>query len=208
MNKLPKEKRDKLILTILGAAGVAGILYTFVLGAQRDRLATLQAQILSVREKLSKAERLNRNGDGIELSLNQNRALIDVREESMAPQGQYYYWFLKLLDQFRHESRFETSFIVDITQPEFIEAGLLPQFPYKAASFGVRLNGHYQDIGKFVADLENRFPYFRVQNVRMSPQNAGIMTGPGTQLASGEAETDGQLIAEVRVIALIKPGTT
>src|SRR5687768_18541927 len=86
----------------------------------------------------------------------------------MAPQGQYYYWFLKLVDQFRKDEKLDNGFIVDITMPEFIEAGLLPKFPYKAASFGLRVNGQFHDIGRFIASLENTFPYFRVQNIKMT----------------------------------------
>jgi len=209
MNKLSKDKRDKLILICMGAVGLAGILYTFVLGAQKERLLTLNSQITSAREKLSKAERLLRSADGVELNLAENKRYVEKQQEDMAPQGQYYYWFLKHLDQFRQERKLETSFIVDITQPDFIEAGLLPKFPYEAASFGVRLHGRFHEIGSFVAELENRFPFFRVANLRMAPVGAGIIsTPPGQQFEAAAGQTGRQLIAELRVVTLIKPGNT
>src|SRR5262245_40730828 len=119
MNKLSKDKRDKLILTALLFIGMAGVLYTFVIGAQKDRLATLGKQILIMRDKLSKAERLVKSAPMIEADMKESQKRLDVRQEQMAPQGQYYYWFLKLMDQFREQEKLNPNFIIDITQPEF-----------------------------------------------------------------------------------------
>ena len=207
MNKISKEKRDKLILVCIGIIAVLGVLYTFVLGGQNDRLARTRTQITGVQSKLSKAETSLRSAELIEASLAENKKAVHARQENMAPQGQYYYWFLKLIDQFRKDEKLDTGFILDITQPEFEEAGLLPKFPYKAASFGLRVNGQYHEIGRFVADLENTFPYFRVQNFRVSPQAAGALN-PGERNAPAlSATTEGKLVAELRVVTLIKPGT-
>jgi hypothetical protein len=203
VNKLSKDKRDKLVLTCLGILGVLGVLYTFVLGAQKDTLNTLENQISSTGAKLAKAEALVRGAGTIETRLVQSKTLLEAKQENMAPQGQYYYWFLQLLDLFRKKEGFETNFILDLTQPEFTEVGLLPKFPYKAASFGVRLNGRFQEVGRFIADIENTYPYFRVQNIRLVPQG----TLPGS-LSSQNAETDDKLTVEIRIVTLIKPGTT
>ena len=215
MNKLSKEKREKLILVCIGITAVLGVLYTFVLGAQKDSLATLESKITGAQSKLAKAEASLRAADTIEATLNENKKQVDVRQEKMAPQGQYYYWFLKLVDQFRKDEKLDSGFIVDITMPEFVDAGLLPKFPYKAASFGLRLNGQFHEIGKFVAALENTFPYFRVQNIKLSPNKtqpafpgaqAGVPISPLTSpMEPLVPET--KLVAEVKIITLIKPGT-
>jgi hypothetical protein len=206
--KLSKEKRDKLILICLTFVGIAGILYTFVLGAQKDRLGVLNKQLLTAKDKLGKADRLVKSKPVIEADLQATQKVLDERHGRMAPSGQYYYWFLKLMDQFREQERLHPAFIIDITQPEFIEAGLVPNFPYKAASFGLRLNGQYQDIGRFIADLENAFPYFRVQNLKVVPHGAAM---PGTASARQAAYTpvnEAALVVEVRVVTLIRGGTT
>lgn len=210
MNKISKDKRDKVVLSVLVFVGLAGLLYTFVLGAQKDQLAAIHKQAVTIKDKLSKAERLVRSAPVIEAALNENQKLIDGRQETMAPQGQYYYWFLKLMDQFREQEKLNPVFIIDITQPEFIEAGLYPNFPYKAASFGMRLNGQFHDVGRFIADLENTYPYFRVQSIKMSPQRGNLLSGAAV---SGLKETPGQgptenLVVEVRVVTLIRGGTT
>jgi Tfp pilus assembly protein PilO len=204
MNKLSKEKRDKLILVCILITAVLGALYTFVLGAQKDELATLQSQITGAKSKLDKAELLVRSGNTIEARLAESKKAIESRQEKMAPPGQYYYWFLKLIDQFRKDEKLDTGFIVDITQPEFVEGGLMPKFPYKAASFGLRLNGQYHDVGKFIASVENAYPYFRVHNIRIA-RFAGASGRQGTAKVDN---SEGKLTVELRIVALIKPGTT
>jgi Tfp pilus assembly protein PilO len=208
MNKLSKEKRDRLILICILIAGIVGGLYTFVLGAQKEELATLQTQITGAKSKVDKADVLVRSSATIEARLTEAKKLIDSRQEKMAPPGQYYYWFLKLIDQFRKDEKLDTSFIVDITQPEFVEGGLLPRFPYRAASFGLRLNGHFHDIGKFVAAVENAYPYFRVQNIRITPHGIGAAATKQPQPVAKLDNTEGKLTVELKIVTLIKPGTT
>jgi Tfp pilus assembly protein PilO len=211
MNKLSKEKRDKLILVCIAGVAVAGVLYTFVLGSQKNKLGAIQSQITGAQAKLAKAESALKAADVIEAQLAENKRLIDIKQENMAPQGQYYYWFFRFVDQFRKDEKLDSGFIVDITHPEFIEAGMLPKFPYKAASFGLRVNGEFRDVGRFIANLENAYPYFRVQNIRLAPAphnskpapvTIGSLTSP---LESLEPET--KLIAELKVVTLIKPGS-
>ena len=211
MNKLSKDKRDKLILVCIAAVAVAGVLYTFVLGSQKDKLGAIQSQITGAQSKLAKAEAALKSADVIEARLAENKKLIDVKQEKMAPQGQYYYWFLKLVDQFRKDEKLDSGFIVDITMPEFVDAGMLPKFPYKAAVFGLRVNGQFHDVGRFIANLENAFPYFRVQNIQLSPApktaNTPVPVAIGsltTPLEPPQPET--KLIAELKVVTLIKPG--
>ena len=209
MNKLSKEKRDKLILVCIGIIAILGFLYTFVLAAQKAELAKVGTKITSVKGKLHKAEALTRSAKIISSNLAEGATLIAVREESMAPQGQYYYWFLKLIDQFRKDEKLDTGFITDITQPEFVDAGLQPRFPYKAASFGLRLNGHYHDIGRFIASVENSFPYFRVEDLKITPAVAAAAAGAlGKQPLVPVENADEKLIVELRIVTLIRPGTT
>ena len=224
MNKLSKEKKERLILVVMGLCGTLGILYTFVIGSQKDELAALNSKLVAVQDKLSKAERMVRNAPTIQEDLTSARAELQQRQADMAPQGQYYYWFLKLLDGFRQEQGLEPNFIMDVTQPEFTTVGLLPKFPYNAGYFGVRVSGQYQEIGKFFADLENRFPYMRIQSVRLQPMTGEIsaaLQGATAQLGGGQAADQGaaavpattnpqgqkKIIAEFKIVTLFNPGT-
>ena len=213
MNKLSKEKRDKLILICIGAIAVVGVLYTFVLGAQKTKLNGIQSQITGAQSKLAKAEAALKSANVIEERLTENKKLVDVRQEKMAPQGQYYYWFLKLVDQYRKDEKLDSGFIVDITMPEFVEAGLLPKFPYKAAVFGLRVNGQFHDVGRFIANLENSFPYFRVQNIRLFPSPATVTppapgaTIPALSVPLEPPQPETKLVGELKIVTLIKPGS-
>lgn len=221
MNKLSKEKKERLILVLMAVCGLLGVLYTFVVGGQKDELAALNGKMAAVQDKLAKAERLVRNADTINAELAKMKSELQARQEYMAPQGQYYYWILKLLDGFRQELRLDANFIMDVTQPETGSVGLLPKFPYNAGFFGVRVNGQFQEIGRFFAELENRFPYMRIQSVRLQPftgDNAPIAQGLSAQ-ASAAADisqptpdaavrSQGQkIIAEFKIVTLFNPGT-
>jgi hypothetical protein len=213
MNKLSKDKRDKLIMTGIAVVASIAILYVFVLGAQKDKLATLSSKVMAAQDKLNKAERLVRSKDALDIKLAQNRLEMEKREEDMAPSGQYYYWFLKLLEEFRKQEGLENSFVVDITQPEFGEADLLPQFPYKTAKFTVRLNGHFQEVGRFLADFENKYPYFRVENIHIQPEAQGlgaiVPSKPGVSSAAPVSSGPNEkLVIQLRIVTLIKSATT
>jgi hypothetical protein len=52
--------------------------------------------------------------------------------------------------------------------------------------------GYFHDIGKFIADLENKFPHMRVVNLAIDPSNA---QGAGLEKLSFRME----------IVALVKP---
>jgi hypothetical protein len=47
------------------------------------------------------------------------------------------------------------------------DAGVIANFPHKWAAFNLESKGHYHDIGKFLAGLENDFPYYRLPNLAL-----------------------------------------
>ena len=212
MSKLSKDRRDKLILISFAVVAVIGVLYVFVLGAQQDKLHVLGSQISAAKTKLGTAERLVKSADNIEASLTQLKQELETHEKDMAPTGQYYYWFLKTLEEFRKKEGLENSFVVDITQPEFGDVGVLPKFPYRAATFTVHVNGHFQDLGRFLADLENEFPYFRVLNVQVAPEAVNANAPAFGNLGGAPAVapvSEPKLSMQLKVVTLIKSnGTT
>ncbi|HUS35638.1 MAG TPA: hypothetical protein VM680_09835, partial [Verrucomicrobiae bacterium] len=58
MNKLSKDKRDKLILTLIGTVGIVAVLYFFVLADMKDEHNTLGTKIFSTKDRIDKAERV------------------------------------------------------------------------------------------------------------------------------------------------------
>jgi hypothetical protein len=97
-------------------------------------------------------------------------------------------------------NRFRADRKVDI--PQFsrevtTEIGVFPKFPYKAALFNVRGTAHFHDLGKFIADFENTYPYLRVQNLDLEP---------AAQTAATSAPTEPEKLSfKMEIVALINP---
>src|SRR5207247_2212000 len=100
-------------------------------------------------------------------------------------------WMLNLIRQFK--LRYPVDIPQFSQQAEVREMTLLPKFPYQQASLTVGGSARYHDLGRFIADFENQYPYFRVLNLRMDPLPA----------QSGEKE---KLSFTMEIVALVKPG--
>jgi hypothetical protein len=67
--------------------------------------------------------------------------------------------------------------------------------------FTVRGFAHYHEFGKFLADFENKYPYFRVQNILLETA-AAASTDPAAAQRRKE-----QLSFRMDIVALIKPSS-
>ena len=203
MNKLLKEKRDKLVLVALATAAALAALYLLVVSAQKTALDEYADRTELAKEKLAKAERWLRLAPGIQTRLTSCRSELEQKQANMAPVDKFK-WFYNTLDQFRTKHRVK---LVDITrEPEIGDVGVLPKFPYQAASFGVKLNARFHDLGVFLAEFENSFPDMRVQNLEIEPEG-GVRTMNGKELVVAERRgaASENLSITMRVITLIKP---
>jgi hypothetical protein len=205
MNKLSKEKRDKLMMVCLGAGGLLIALYMLVITAQQASLAEYTQKIDATKEKLTKAEHWMRMGPTVQTRLAACRKELEDKQEEMAPVDKFK-WFYNTLEKFL--AKYQVR-LVDITrEPEVGEVGVLPKFPFQAATFGVKLSARYHDFGKCLAEFENAFPYMRVQNLDLEPESG---SKSGTK-DSGKLEISGAgpepLAITMRVVALIKPNTS
>jgi len=106
------------------------------------------------------------------------KAELASREGTMAS-GDLYQWFLSRM------IAVTTDRPVNFTAspPSLVDAQLLPNFPYRAASYALRVNGYYHDIGRLIAHMENEFPYARFQNIVITPTSAA-----GVQDSSADGE--------------------
>jgi hypothetical protein len=202
MNKLPKEKRDKVLLVALGAGFVLAALYFIVISAQKRTLAECADKTAAAKEKLESAERWLRMQPTIQARLASCRAEVKANQDTMAPVDKFK-WFYDTLAGFLAQRQVK---LVDITrEPEMGEVGVLPKFPYQAASFGVKLTARYRDLGRFLADFENQFPYMRVQNLDIEPENAPAPGSKDRLALNRHVPAPEALAVTMRVIALIKP---
>ena len=103
--------------------------------------------------------------------------------------GDEYVWMLSTIRQFK------LAYKVEIPQYSTIVIGensLIPKFPYKQATMTISGTAYYHELGRFVSDLENRFPQMRVLNLDVQP---------ASNPAPGEFE---KLTFKMDVVALIK----
>lgn len=188
MKRLPKDKQNKLVITIVGTLAVIGLIYFFLIAPMQEDNQKLAKDVKATRDNL----------DLIVKSIKQaaaNAAEAEVvtvelaKAEEDTASGDLYAWSYDTI------RRFKTGYRVDIPtigQPAVSDNDLLPNFPYKQMRIILRGTGYYHDIGKFIANMENKFPHIRLVNLAMEP-DMGPDGGPE------------KLSFRVDVVALVKP---
>src|ERR1700747_3379504 len=109
MSRLPKEQRDKLILTIIGTVFIAAGLYFGVINFQLDHLKTLKGKKEQDANKARDVEDSIRNAKTIQANLDQKTIELSTAESDMAS-GDAYLWMVNLIRQFK------LGYNVDISQ--------------------------------------------------------------------------------------------
>lgn len=192
MKNLSKDKRDRIVLIGIGATMLIALAWYMVISAQNKKLANTRKQIAEQQTKIEGARRLVGSAQTIEGKLSASADKLRQLEADMAS-GDMYSWVILKVNQFR------TNYSVDI--PQFSrevkgEVGILPNYPYKAATFTLRGTAFFHDFGKFLAGLENAFPYLRVQNLELEPASGSAAT------TSDDPE---KLAFRMEIVTLINP---
>jgi hypothetical protein len=163
-NKLPGEKRNKLILVGLGTLLVAGAFYTLVISQQNQKLVFLANKKLDAEASQRRVLDAIGRASAIEAELASARKALAEAETDIAS-GDKYSWVINTLRPFKDAHK--------VNIPQFsslgpvAEVNLLPGFPYKQASLSLAGTAYFHDLGCFLADLENKFPHFRVVNLSL-----------------------------------------
>jgi Tfp pilus assembly protein PilO len=190
VNKISKTKKQQMVLVLVAASLVIAGLWFYVIKAQKSKLAVIQKKTLEIKDKVEKAEVLLKRTEEIELTLEADIKALETIEGEMAS-GDLYLWMINTLNRFNSLRRVT---LLDYQRETIGEVGILPKFPYRAATFPVKGIGHYHDLGKFLAEFENSFPYARIQNLELMP--APAKTG------SDDAE---KLNFKFEIVMLVKP---
>jgi Tfp pilus assembly protein PilO len=203
MNKLSKEKKDKLLLTGLAALGTIAVLYFLVITDQKAEIDSLKNKISALSSKRDMSSRLGKKGGDIQANFEAQKKILEQKQAEMPRPEEDHIWFIRIMEDMRSKYGLELD---DIVPPQPVEAGVLPKFPFRAISLSVSMVGSYTDFGRFLADFENRYPYMRVQNLTIAEERLAVVTRPGESLAAATAAAreTGKLRFNYRVIALIK----
>ena len=189
LRKLPKEKKQHLMLIgIFTLAGLIALGWGLIKN-QYDYLGSLADKKVSTQKKLQRIEEAVKRVSQIEAELGESRKKLALLEEDMAS-GDLYSWIINTLRKFSADYKVEMPQKSGIMGP--VDVTLLPNFPYKQASITVMGTAHYQELGHFIADLENEFPHIRLINL-------GIEPVPATGSADPEV-----LTFKMEIITLVK----
>lgn len=213
MNKLSKDKQQRILLIALGTAALCGAIWFLVVGGQNSQILKLEDSIYTAQDKLNKAQIRTRRAAIIEEELRKLQQQIGEAEARMIPVEQLNgkKWIFDLLSNFiknRHNV-IPTGLSNDpIIGKQFLP---LPKFPYSAAAYDVELRAYYHDFGKFLADFENSFPYISIHQIQIWPiatpsAASGPVADTPEELLSGTEREQLKII--MRVVVLFRSNSS
>jgi hypothetical protein len=191
--KLRPEQQQRLLLTAIGTVVVIAGLYFGLIRAQANILSTAKTEAVGNQDKLKESNRLIKMANAYQTELQVTANRLTQLEATMAPaQADLYSLMMKLVLAFRENQHNQKVEVQHVIPGPVGEIGVFPAFPYKAFPTAVDGYGQYHEIGKFVADFENAYPCFQVQNLELIP-----LTGTQT------AEERDKLAFKMDIVALI-----
>jgi hypothetical protein len=197
MIRLSKEKRDKLILVSIGTVAVVAGLWFGVINTRHEQIGRTRTRLEKAIEQLENAKKVVNRAPQAQADMESASRKLSAIEDTMAS-GDPYSWALLLIEKARVDQDVK---IIDVTRPGPGAVGVLAQFPYAAANFTVRGTAYYHDFGKFLAGFENRFPYFRVQNLSLTAGSEGTAGADN----SGSRAVEEKLSFKMDIVALTRP---
>lgn len=167
--KISKDKRNQLILVVFCTAAVLVLMWFNLIRPRYRALSQISAVQKTEMNKLADIQNGIKQANAIAAQLDQQMQALTNAESDMAS-GDLYSWTFNTLRQFKASYPVD---IPDIGHPVVTPVDLLPDFPFKQVKFTVTGTAYYHDLGKFVADLENKFPHMRIVNLQLQPSDTG-----------------------------------
>jgi len=166
MNRLSKEKKLQLALVAVITVAVIAGLWVSLLSLQKRKLKEYAAKIESTQQQIKKVQKVIVDAAQVQDAVIEATSNLTAIEVTM-PSGDLYSWIVSTLRQFN-----VPSYHVDIPQigvPSVGEVRMFSNFPYHQATVSLGGTAYFYEFGKFLSDLENRYPYMRVQNLALEP---------------------------------------
>jgi hypothetical protein len=188
--KVSPEKRNQFILVVLCTVAALVLMWLNLIRPRYTALAQIATEQKNAGDKLVTIQTAIKQADATAAELRQETQALSNAESDMAS-GDLYAWTYNIMRQFKAPYPVD---IPDIGHPDVGTTDLLPAFPFKQVKFTVTGTAYYHDLGKFIADFENKFPHMRVVNPQMQPANA-----------SG---SDEKVSFKMDIVALVKSGSS
>ena len=191
-SKLSKEKRNHLILVVIGTLAVLSGLGFGLIKTQYEALGQVAIQQENARAKLKDMEEAVKRADVVESVYSQAAQMLNEKEGAMATDD-LYSWMYNTIRRFQKNYKVEIPQLSPMTPPAAVS--LIPDAPYKQATMQIGGTAYYHDLGQFIADLENAFPLMRVANLTIEAAAQGSVPNEREKLAF-----------KMDLITLVKPG--
>jgi Tfp pilus assembly protein PilO len=188
MNKLPKEKRDQLILVCMGTLFLLILIVFGLIRPQYDNISAINAKIDAARNDLQSKEDTIKKADTVSTQLADLTYTLTQAEGDMVS-GDPAQWIYNTIRNFKEHYKVDISVNSQLSMGE---VDLLPHFPYKQLKVTVGGTTYYHDLGKFIADFENAFPHTRIANLTLEP-------------VGGTGDNSEKLTFRMDIIALANP---
>ncbi len=193
MNKLSPDKRKQLVLAAVVVAGLLAGLGYGLIRPQYQTWLSLAGKREAARDRLRQVKQAIEHADQIESQLAEASQRLAKIETDMAS-GDLYSWAIDTIRKFRLGYKVDIPQFSQIDGPK--DMPMLPRFPYKQATLTISGTAYYFDLGKFIADFENQFPYARLSNLTIEPVQAASVS---------DRE---KLAFKVDIATLVKPTTS
>ncbi|MDB6122710.1 MAG: hypothetical protein JWQ71_1703 [Pedosphaera sp.] len=191
MNKISKEKRNHIIVVLVLTLGAIAGLWFGLISYQKTKLNEVSKKIDEKQKQIDKIQKVVLDANQVAAELKTSAEKVNDIESGMAS-GDLFSFMVSTLKKFN-----TPSYKVEMPQfgpPSETETVMFPNYPYKQATIAVGGRAYYYDFGKFLADLENHFPYSRVQNLVLEPGSS-----------TGTPEEREKLTFRMEVVTLVKP---
>jgi Tfp pilus assembly protein PilO len=202
MKNLPKEKRDRLVVIVVGTLVLMGAVYYGLISHQRHTLEDIAKKFAEEDQRVSNGQRLAATTADLQKKLQTAQGKLKGIESTMAS-GDMYSWIILTMNSFKENGGYKVE-IPQFSREIPCDVGMIAKFPYRAAAFNVRGTAYYHDFGRFVADFENTYPYMRIQNIDLEPAGTSASTSTGP---AGNAEDGERLAFKMEVITLVNPNS-
>ena len=175
--RLPKAKRNHLVLIALATLIAVAGLYVGLIQRQNDSLAHLAQKKQAATKKLQLVLDTVARADRIKADLGELEKTLAGAESDVAS-GDLYAWVINWLRGFKGSYKVEIPQFSQLTPPS--DVSILSRFPYKQTTLTVAGTGHFHDLGRFLADLENQFPHVRLLNLSLDASAPSSTVEPET----------------------------
>jgi len=192
-SKMTNAKRNQIIGLILATLLVLGGLGYGLIKRQYDNLQSLAKKKSENDSKLLEMDTAVKGADQVAAVLAEVSESLAKQEATMAS-GDIYSWSINTMKKFKADYKVEVPQFGPISSET--EVNLLAGFPYKQATLNVGGKAYYHDLGRFITDFENQFPFMRVVNLTLD-----AAPGPG-------ASEQEKLSFKMDIITLVKPGNS